>query len=339
MGCIISASVENGNIGDKSISDSRLTKYSEKSVESPDFQALTKAEVILQEDIHSSGNGNGLMCSSFFDPNKKTIIFNYEFMTPIGNGSKSTVYDVLDTDTQIHYAAKVYRKYLIRSTYSNENVQIPSSIIGEIEIMSTLDHHNVLPLMEVIDDETTQAIILIVPLAKGGNLLKNIVYSEEKAKEIVRQIANGILYIHSLNIIHRDIKPDNILFLEDNHIVIADFSVSKLLNDPCELLDDTVGAIPFYSPEICTGEKYLGKPADCWSLGILMYLILFGHHPFCSNNPENNSSYSILGRIQTQDIAYPECSPQLLDLLSGILEKCPEKRLTIEQIVQHKWMQ
>ena len=98
---------------------------------------------------------------------------------------------------------------------------------------------------------------------------------------VLRQVAQGLQYLHHNNIVHGDIKPQNLLADEDHKVKIADFGISKMLmGEEGEKLGDTAGTPAFMSPQLCGGKAYSGQLADVWALGATMYMLRFGTPPF-----------------------------------------------------------
>lgn len=134
-------------------------------------------------------------------------------------------------------------------------------------------------------------------------------------------------------------KPENALVFEDDHVAISDFSVSKQLTDENELLTDTEGTPVFYSPEICSGEPYLGKPADCWAIGVILYLLIYGKLPFFEPDDENvlkTHFFRISQIICDSEIIFPDnvkISSQLRDFFTHVLDRNPSTRYTASQML------
>ncbi|EAY01511.1 CAMK family protein kinase [Trichomonas vaginalis G3] len=284
---------------------------------------------------------------SFFNPLEKPTIFEYEFQQHIGHGSASDVFLVKNQETGIMYAAKVYdQDYLYRMSIG-ESVPPIEKVSREIQLMSEINHPNIVPLIEILDDQPTHSLIIILPFAEKGSLSKSSWKAdplpEAEAKNTFRQIASALQYLHSLDIIHRDLKPENILCFADGHSAISDFSVSLKLEDPNEMLEDTEGTPVFYSPEQCSGEPYLGKPADCWAFGIVLYLMIFGKLPFFEADDEEiyrTHFFHISQVISTEELTYPDTSNlsnELVDLFHHILDRNPATRYNMDQICSHKW--
>ena len=286
---------------------------------------------------------------SFFNPESKPIIFEYQFLHHIGHGAQSDVFLVQNLETGIFYAGKVYdRNYLFRVQIGDSEQPI-QKLAREVQIMSTLAHPNCLKMIELLEDEYTNSYVLILPYADDGPMsslsYKADPVSEETAKWYFYQIALGLQHAHSQNIIHRDLKPDNILKFKDGHVVIADFSVSIMMEDPTKLLDDTDGTPAFYSPEECRGDPYLGKPTDVWAFGMMLYVMVFGKLPYIDDDEVGvyySHFFKISSKIISDDFTFPENIPitdSLRDLFSHVLDKDPTTRYNIDQVVAHHWFE
>lgn len=158
-------------------------------------------------------------------------------------------------------------------------------IMHEVGILLRLRHPSVVKLYETF--ETKRHIMLVMELCAGGDLL-NFVRKRKKCEEslakiLFKQIIEGIGYIHSKSILHRDIKLDNILLDGKGLVKIADFGVSKTVK-PGEIMYEQSGTPAYIAPEIIKNEGYRGFRADLWSAGVVLFALLFGTVPFKANN-------------------------------------------------------
>ena len=172
----------------------------------------------------------------------------------------------------------------INQEYLSDDKQ-RSKIMHEVGILLRLRHQSVVKLYETF--ETKRHIMLVMELCAGGDLL-NFVRKRKKceeplAKVLFRQIIEGIGYIHSKSILHRDIKLDNILLDGKGNVKIADFGVSKTVK-PGEVMYEQSGTPAYIAPEIIKNEGYKGFKADLWSAGVVLFALLFGTVPFKANN-------------------------------------------------------
>ena len=172
----------------------------------------------------------------------------------------------------------------INKEYLSEEKQ-RSKIMHEVGILLKLRHNSVVKLYETF--ETRRHIMLVMELCAGGDLL-NFVRKRKKldeplAKVLFKQIIEGIGYIHSKKVLHRDIKLDNILLDGKGHVKIADFGVSKSVKKG-ELMFEQSGTPAYIAPEIIRDKGYKGFKADLWSAGVVLFALLFGTVPFKANN-------------------------------------------------------
>ena len=223
----------------------------------------------------------------------------------------------------------------IKSFNKKKNIFSISKIKNEVKIMSKLRQHiNIVKLFELF--ETEEHYCLAMENIVGGNLLNAInkmnKIPENLAKIIFKQLIQALQYIHSNGIVHRDIKPDNILLDLDNTIKICDFGVSKIIPEG-QLIQDSCGTPAFVAPEILLEYPYDPYPTDIWSSGVVLYAMTTGFFPFRGVN-ETQLHESIL----SGDFPRPkDVSNELNDLLSKILNTNPKKRISLKNILLHPW--
>ena len=201
--------------------------------------------------------------------------------------------------------------------------------------------------------EDDDYILISMEYINGGNLFsfvkKRRKLSEKTAKFLFRQIILGIKHIHEHKIVHRDIKLENILIDLNNNIKICDFGIGRILTSNKQLLHDKCGTPMYMAPEILLSSKsqgYEGFPVDIWSSGISLYIMLSGTLPFNLKNndsssidEESDNNYELQYSIINKEPKHIEkISDEARDLLKGLLNKNPNKRLTIEQILNHPWL-
>ena len=248
----------------------------------------------------------------------------------LGSGSFGNVYLVKHNITQKEYAMKVVDKKKLSQSYGNSYEQI----LNEIKIHSKLDHENIIHIYNVFDNE--ENINIIMEYAKKGNLLDIIKkeksgMSEIKAFKYFIQVVNAVYYLHQNNIIHRDIKPENILIAEDDIIKLCDFGWAKELT--LENRNTFCGTAEYMAPEIVTSENY-AFGVDIWSLGILLFEMIFGHSPF-----EGKNMNSIMINIKVHDLIYDKpVSKECKNLIEKMLESNPQKRFKITDIFEHDFI-
>ena len=187
---------------------------------------------------------------------------------------------------------------------------------------------------------TNQALYIVMKYAKGGELttiLKKEGIEESKVKIYYKQIIKAIRFIHCNNVIHRDLKPTNILFLDEkkNKIVIIDFGISGIANgNNSDVIK--AGTALYLPPEIILKKNFKSSPKlDIWALGIILYQMIFGKCPFVGKDLS-----STLNAIAYNSLTFPKyfiVSESLLNLIQGLLKKKPSDRIDINSELFDKW--
>ncbi|NXV45494.1 KKCC2 kinase, partial [Uria aalge] len=208
-------------------------------------------------------------------------------------------------------------------------------VYQEIAILKKLDHPNVVKLVEVLDDPSEDHLYMGNPVMEIPTLKP---LSEDQARFYFQDLIKGIEYLHYQKIIHRDIKPSNLLVGEDGHIKIADFGVSNEFKGADALLTNTVGTPAFMAPETLseTRKIFSGKALDVWAMGITLYCFVFGQCPFMDER-----ILSLHNKIKTQTLEFPdqpEVTDFLKDLITRMLDKNPESRISVPEIKLHPWV-
>ena len=252
----------------------------------------------------------------------------------LGKGSSSIVFKGYHKSTKKKVAVKKIK-------LNNENKRIERRALKEIAFLDKLDHTNIVKLYETFYDKEKNIIYLFLEYCELGslnNFLGNGGYLEEiDAKKIMKQIRNGIKYLYNKNIYHRDIKPANILITKNYNIKIADFGLSTY--NTSGFFNKLCGS-PFYmSPEMYISSKYM-KTSDIWSYGIILFNILYGHHPLKLNKTiddlkkyhRSTKQIEIPPKIKPDDV---NISKKGIDLLQKILVK--QNRIGWEKFLEHPW--
>ena len=253
------------------------------------------------------------------------------FPKQLGSGSFGRVFLVSHNETKKLYALKEIDKRKLLISYGKCDI-----IYNEINIHSKLDHENIIKLYNVHEDN--ENINIIMEYAEHGNLYelikKNNGFPEYKAFEYFIQVVNAVYYLHNNNIIHRDIKPENILIGDNNKIKLCDFGWAKELT--LENRSTFCGTVEYMAPEIVENENY-DYGVDIWSLGILLYELLYGHSPFKANSTKN-----VIINIKSHKIIYDDknrnVSNSCKDLIKKLLNGNPQKRYKIKDILEHPFI-
>ena len=329
------------NIGDSFFEN--ISKISKISTAAKDSKYYMDKSISLSNYIKNYYNEN-----KSYPP---TNINFYLYGRRLGQGAFAKVNLGLNVLTGRVVAIKSFKK----KAEEKFNIKM-KKIQYETELMKRFNHKNITKILEVFHDE--EYMLIIMEYINGENLFsfvkKRRKLSEKLAKFLFRQIILGIEHIHSKNVVHRDIKLENIMIDFNNTIKICDFGIGKVLKSEDELLYDKCGTPMYMAPEIILSNEndgYKGFPVDIWSSGITLYIMLSGTLPFnlkSKNNKKENISFNgnkryINTYLQNQIISVKpreieNISEEAKDLLKGILNKNPEKRLTCNQILNHPWL-
>ena len=209
--------------------------------------------------------------------NSTLAINNYKLDKMLGQGSYAVVKLAEHKVTGEKVAIKTYEKYRLADPRKMKNVR------REIEILKSMDHPNIIKLYDSC--ENNKQIHLIMEYIGKNSLhafLKartNRRLEEHEAKKIYAQVCKGIAYCHSKNIVHRDLKLENIIIDDNKNIKIIDFGFSIVVS-PDKTLNIFCGTPSYMAPEIVSKKDYKGHLTDTWALGILLFTLLCGHFPF-----------------------------------------------------------
>ena len=317
---------------------------------------ISKVSTVMRDSKYYMNKSSELIkyIQTFYSKNKsypETKINFYLYGRRIGQGAFGKVNLGLNVLTGRVVAIKSFKKTPIEKfKHKMKKIQY------ETELMKRFNHKNITKILEVFNDE--EYMLIIMEYINGGNLFsfvkKRRKLSEKMAKFLFRQIILGIQHIHSKNVVHRDIKLENILIDFDNNVKICDFGIGKVLENEDELLYDKCGTPMYMAPEIILANEnngYKGFPVDIWSSGITLYIMLSGNLPFNLKNKNNNKEDMALNSIKDKNNIFLQnqivnvkpkeienISIEAKNLLKGLLNKNPSKRLTCSQILNHPWL-
>lgn len=196
--------------------------------------------------------------------------------------------------------------------------------------------------------ETLNNIYLVYELVRGNDLCTFMTdrnydpVGDKEARAILRQLVNGLIYCHAQGIAHRDIKLDNILITPEGKTKIIDFGLSTSKIAPTDKCKDYVGSPEYAAPEIMGRKPYNPFRSDVFSVGVVMYGLLFGEFPFSTADRWDKVAAGNHPPIRWADRSpnFPgSVSREAKDLIEAMLEVNPEKRITMNEILNHKWFQ
>ncbi|XP_063334978.1 serine/threonine-protein kinase NIM1 [Pelmatolapia mariae] len=228
---------------------------------------------------------------------------------------------------------KVALKILDRTRLDAEAQRLLSR---EISSMEALHHPNVIRLYEVV--ETPRRLHLVLEYAGGGDLHSRICsegkLSDNASKIAFAQILSAIKHMHSINIIHRDLKAENVLFTIDGCVKVADFGFSTQMSNRNNALDTFCGSPPYAAPELFRDESYLGPPVDVWAMGVLLFFMMTGTMPFRAETMGKLRRCVIEGNYAIPPWVPGPCQR----LIKGILKLVPSERYAIDQMLGCDWL-
>merc|ERR1712060_873808 len=250
----------------------------------------------------------------------------------LAHGTSSDVAHVIRKGDKQEYAMKIMKK---------DDGWNPLLFKQECDLFKMLDHPNILGYQDSYIDQKN--FYICTELCKGGELFdkKAQKFSEFEAAEYVRTIISAIKHCHEKNIVHRDLRPENILFRSEaqNEIVIIDFGDAKLIEED-KIYNEFVGTAFYVAPECIrdrTGAEL--KKSDMWAIGVITYVLLTGRPPF--NGHGKNANEEILRKIIKVKFSFPQ-STRLSNSAKGVINLMIEKetatRLSAEDALKHDWL-
>ena len=274
----------------------------------------------------------------------------YKFGRELGRGSSAMVYEAKQKRSGRDFAIKVIKK--------NDDMNDDESMATELEILKNVHHRYILCCHELF--ETPQCIWVVMEIIRGGELLEVLiqggVYTERDAARVMKQAFLAVSYLHSMGIVHRDLKLQNMLLTEKERtsdLKICDFGLSAQIQkdnldwgDKDEVkkyhgLSDKWGTPQYFAPEMLW--KAYGPQVDLWALGVVLFQLLVGRLPFNSQT----SNQDLFRQIERSPehlkklFAMPEwgsVSEVAKDLVSKLLEPDPTKRLNADEALTHEWI-
>ncbi|KAJ0068683.1 hypothetical protein NL108_010756, partial [Boleophthalmus pectinirostris] len=263
------------------------------------------------------------------------------------------------------------KMYTCKKFHKKDGRKVRKAAKNEIMILKMVKHHNILQLVDAF--ETKKEYFIFLELATGREVFDWILdqgyYSERDTSNVMRQVLEAVAYLHSLKIVHRNLKLENLVYynrLKHSKIVISDFQLAKLENG---LIRDPCGTPEYLAPEMVGRQRY-GRPVDCWAIGVIMYILLSGNPPFYDDGDEDEDSRdkNLFIKILSGDYEFDSpywddisdsgessvqfhcyyysfqlvCELLLLfsakSLVASLMEVDQDQRLTAQEAISHEWI-
>ena len=254
----------------------------------------------------------------------------YEIIAFIKEGSSSKVYKAKSRYTNEYVAIKAINK-----SYLKNNLDDLLLITKQIETLKILKHRNIVTLYEIY--ESQKFIFLITEYLSENDLIEKLIhkkrFSEEEALRIFFQLLDAFTYMHKMNICHRNVRTEHILFDINNRPKIVGFGYSTFYENN-KTIQGGYGSLCYACPEIINETQYNPELADVWSLGVILYVLVCGYLPFSDEDDTKNKSLISNGIIE-----FPkEISNKLKDLLRHMLDPSPKRRYDFLKVAKHPWI-
>lgn len=200
----------------------------------------------------------------------------------------------------------------------------------EVYLLTHVKHPNIVNMFDWFENDKFFQVVMEIH-GSGMDLFEFIdrrpVMTEKLGCWIFRQIANAVAFLHSLNILHRDIKDENVIIDHNFHIKLIDFGSATFVQEG-QLFSTFYGTTEYCSPEVLAGNRYSGPELEMWALGVTLYVLMFFENPFVD----------VEEILQSELIIPHEISEELEYVLLSLLDKNPKTRITIQELLETEWM-
>uniref|UniRef100_A0A8C2PTC3 Myosin light chain kinase, smooth muscle n=1 Tax=Cyprinus carpio TaxID=7962 RepID=A0A8C2PTC3_CYPCA len=256
----------------------------------------------------------------------------YDIEDRLGTGKFGQVFKLVEKSTKKVWAGKFIKTF---SQKEKENVR------QEIGIMNSLHHSKLVQCVDAFEGKSDM--VMVLEIISGGELFERIVdedfeLTEREVIKYMLQIIDGVQFIHKQDIVHLDLKPENIMCINKtgSKIKLIDFGLARRLEDSGSL-KVLFGTPEFVAPEVINYEA-ISYPTDMWSIGVICYILVSGLSPFMGDNDNETLANVTSATWDFEDEAFDEISDQAKDFISSLLKKDMRARLTCAQCLEHSWL-
>ena len=259
---------------------------------------------------------------------ERALSANYELDNELGRGGMGIVYRARDRRLKRLVAIKLLPPELAFRS------EIKTRFLREAETAAQLSHPNIVPIYSV--DEREGLVYFVMALVEGPTLAKKMYedgqMSVDETRRVLREVADALAYAHARGVIHRDIKPDNILLdKESGRAMVTDFGIARAIQEGADsrltATGVAIGTPAFMSPEQAAGDREIDGRTDLYALGVVAYQMLSGRLPFQAATTASMLMKQITERPTPVSQLRPDCPPDLAATVMSLLEKEPEDRV------------
>ena len=278
----------------------------------------------------------------------KKVINGFILLNQIGSGTFGVVRKCKQEKTGEILAIKIIDRSRFKKGKELKSKYMPSmdDMRKEVAIMKKLSHPNVVNLVTVIDDPGHDNLYLVTEYCSKGAIMSDISceqepYTEATARKYFRDVLLGLEYLHYQNVVHRDIKPMNLLITATDVVKIADFGAARMLMGDHKWIAGVAGTPAFMAPELLVEDSniYDGPKVDLWSCGATLFMMVTGSPPWMSDD-----ELQLARKVKNDELVFPSdwdrkgYSPHLKNLIRELLVKDPNKRLSLMDTMTHDWV-
>lgn len=270
---------------------------------------------------------------SFIKLKPRLINENYKIEHKIGSGAFGVVMLAIHIQSNQRRAIKSINKQKLPQDFKSS-----AKFFSEIEILMNSDHPNIVKLLEFYEDDNYWH--LVTEYINGGELFdflyRNKQLTEPVACQYLAQILSAVSYCHSKKVVHRDLKPQNLLLTGDHNMIkIIDFGTSAIMIDG--FLQKKYGTSYYIAPEVLRG--FYNEKCDMWSIGVILYLLLSGKPPFEGKNEAEVLKKVEKGAFTLTSPVWGKISFEAKDLITKMLTYNQSMRISAKDALKHQWFQ